>query len=248
MALETLVRSCLYNWLGYGRVGGRIWFIGTEEGGAEIWKQKTTSLEASLRIRTTFSISTDFKTVWEKYYNIPLEQFNTPNVWRYMAAFLMYLDNEEVNTEKIREYVFCSKKLGSITSDHFICELLPLPKPKKEQIYPYGTIWEGVDIYYNEVLSKRFEIIKSSILQNDSIKLLVSYDINATNLLLKGLSNTITLVDKWEQKKDRVYSIYQIRVGSFRTIYLLVTPFFGNGQASYEGLNSAANRIKGLIG
>ena len=128
-----------------------------------------------------------------------------------------------------------------------MCELLPLPKPKKKKIYPYDSIWADVNAYYDEVLSKRFELIKSGILQNENVKLIVSYDIDATNLLIKGLSNEINLVDKWEYKKDRFYSIYKISLGNFKVIYLLVTPFFGNGQASYEGLGTAAAKIKELI-
>lgn len=156
----------MINWLGYGKIDGKIWFIGTEEGGAEIWKQKTKTIEESLNLRSKFDTSMDFRTVWEEYYDIPLEKFNTPNVWCYMTAFLMYLENEEVNTEKINEYIFSSKKLGSTTADHFMCELLPLPKPKKEEIYPYENIWADVNAYYDEVLLKRFEIIKSNVLQS----------------------------------------------------------------------------------
>ena len=40
MSFQKLVRSCLYNWLGYGNLNGETWFIGTEEGGADIWRQK----------------------------------------------------------------------------------------------------------------------------------------------------------------------------------------------------------------
>ena len=58
---------------------------------------KNKTLKTSLQLRSTFS-TLDFKIVWEKYYNLPLQKFNTPNVWRYMAA-LMHLDNEEVNTQ-----------------------------------------------------------------------------------------------------------------------------------------------------
>ncbi|MPN28899.1 hypothetical protein SDC9_176344 [bioreactor metagenome] len=83
-------------------------------------------------------------------------------------------------------------------------------------------------------------------MQNENVKLLVSYDVDATNLLIKGLSNEITLVDKCEHKKDRFYFIYKISLGNFRVIYLLVTPFFGNGQASYEGLRIAATKISKL--
>ncbi len=236
MVFKVEVHSCLYNWLGYGNIDGNTWFIGTEEGGAEIWKQKTKTLKTSLQLRSTFSTSMDFKIVWEKYYNLPLQKFNTPNVWRYMAAFLMHLDNEEVNTQKIREYVFSDKRLGRSSSNHFMCELLPLPKPKKDKIYPYDNIWQSIDEYHQEVLPKRFDLIKS--------KLLVSFDTNTTNLLLKDLP--VKLIDKWEHKQDRVYSIYEIRIDDSRKIYLLTTPFFGNGQASYEGLKIAAIKIKGL--
>lgn len=37
---EQLVRSCLYNWLGYGNINAPVWFLGIEEGGAEIWRNK----------------------------------------------------------------------------------------------------------------------------------------------------------------------------------------------------------------
>jgi len=65
MTFEDLVRSCLYNWLGYGNLNGKIWFIGTEEGGAEIWRQSTKTLEESLKLRSSYNIAMDFKTVWE---------------------------------------------------------------------------------------------------------------------------------------------------------------------------------------
>jgi len=32
---RALVKSCLFNWLGYGKINSSIWFIGTEEGGEE---------------------------------------------------------------------------------------------------------------------------------------------------------------------------------------------------------------------
>lgn len=45
MVSESLVKSCLYNWIGYGNINSPIWFIGIEEGGAEIWREKTQTLE-----------------------------------------------------------------------------------------------------------------------------------------------------------------------------------------------------------
>jgi hypothetical protein len=59
MVSEQLVRSCLYNWLSYGNVGGSIWFIGTEEGGYEVLRAQTRSLEESLVIRSNFKLAED---------------------------------------------------------------------------------------------------------------------------------------------------------------------------------------------
>ena len=67
----SLVRSCLYNWLGYGNPNGVVWFVGTEEGGAEIWRIPTQTLEQSLMKRSTFSLAMDFREVWENQYQIP---------------------------------------------------------------------------------------------------------------------------------------------------------------------------------
>lgn len=148
MTFENLVRSCLYNWLGYGNLNGKIWFIGNEEGGAQIWRQSTKTLEESLKLRSSYSIAMDFKTVWENKYGIPLESFTGPCVWRYMAAFLLALDDKVVSTETVNNYVFHEKRLGSILSNHFMCELLPLPKKSKNDISDYKTIFRTIEEYH----------------------------------------------------------------------------------------------------
>ncbi len=157
MSFQKLVRSCLYNWLGYGNLNGETWFIGTEEGGAEIWRQKTQTLESSLNHRRHFSLSMDFKTVWEDIYGIPLHSFKGPCVWRYMAAYLLSSDGYELNQERINNYVFVEKKLGSSNSNHFMCELLPLPKRSKNDIQDYQSIWKTIKAYHREVIPRRFE-------------------------------------------------------------------------------------------
>jgi len=42
-----LVEPCLYNFLGYGNLDSPVWFIGVEEGGAEVWRKETLTLEDS---------------------------------------------------------------------------------------------------------------------------------------------------------------------------------------------------------
>jgi hypothetical protein len=42
--MKDLIDKCLYNWIGYGNYNGDVWFIGMEEGGAEIWREGIATL------------------------------------------------------------------------------------------------------------------------------------------------------------------------------------------------------------
>lgn len=109
MVSESLVKSCLYNWLGYGNINSTVWFIGIEEGGAEIWREKTQTLESSLKNRKDFSISMDFYNVWEDTYGINLNNFRGITVWHYIVSFILSFNGVERNTERIRDYIFYDK-------------------------------------------------------------------------------------------------------------------------------------------
>jgi len=243
MTFEDLVRSCLYNWLGYGDLNGKIWFIGTEEGGAEIWRQGTKTLEESLKLRSSYNIAMDFKTVWESKYGIPLESFKGPCVWRYMAAFLLALDDKIVSTETVNDYVFRDKRLGSISSNHFMCELLPLPKRSKNDISDYKTVFRTIEEYHREVIPKRFQLIRKTLIENRGVDLIVSYERLLSDRFLKYFEKNRELLKTWNYKKES-YALYKLELNKNRTIKLLTTPFFGNGQISYDGLVNAAKVIK----
>lgn len=244
MTLEKIVQSSLYNWLGYGQLDGRIWFIGTEEGGAEIWRNETKTLEESLTLRSQYELAMDFSYVWEELYRIPLESFKGPCVWRYMAAFLLALDGIEPNKNNINNYVFKRKLLGSTNSGHFMCELLPLPKKCKDSILPYDSIWSSIELYREEVLSKRFEIIKYTIESQKNIELIISYEKILTDRALNYFN--MKLITEWTYKKE-VYLLYVIEINGDRKVYFLATPFFGNGQISYEGILKAVEKILDIV-
>ena len=148
---ERLVRSSLYNWIGYGNVNASVWFLGVEEGGAEIWRHRTKTLEQSLEIRSKFHLQMDFRHVWEDLYNIPLSSWTGPNVWRYIAAFILEFEGRDATVENINDYIFYAKQLGRESSNHFLGEMMPLPKPSKKSIKPYESIWSSVNDYYDEV-------------------------------------------------------------------------------------------------
>lgn len=233
---------CLYNWLGYGNINGPVWFMGMEEGGAEIWRQKTKSLEDSLKLRSTFKPSMDFQYVWEELYSIPLESFKGANVWNYIAAFLLTLEGIEPTTETIRSYVFKDKKLGKLNSNHFICEFLPIPRKSNVAIDVYNSIWSTSNEYIKNVGSKRFDLIEKTLLENQKVKLLVSYD----RKFSKKFNNHFTskVVEKWNDPRGKEYVLYKVSISKMRDLYFLTTPFFGQGQASYQGIKVAGERVK----
>ena len=242
---QLLVDKCLYNWLGYGNVNSSIWFMGMEEGGAEIWRQQTKTLEDSLSLRSEFEIEMDFQHVWEELYGIPLQTFKGPNVWRYMAAFLLSLNGVEPTGEKIKNFVFEKKKLGKKGGDHFLCEFLPLPRRSNTDIEEYKDIWQSNGAYLRSVGDNRFTLIKETLLENSNVKLLLSYDRKFSKMFLEHFHSE--LIKEWNDRRNKLFAIYAVNLSSDRKVYFLVTPFFGQGQASYEGLEDAAKIVKELL-
>jgi hypothetical protein len=244
-SFEKLVRACLYNWLGYGNVDGSIWFIGVEEGGAEVWRNQTRTLEESLYLRSNFGLSMDFKYVWEDLYSIPLESFKGPNVWRYAAAFLLEYEGLPSSPEHINDLIFKSKHFGIKEGNHFICEMFPLPKQKKDSIVDYNSIWRTLDEYYNEVEDKRFELITNT-MKDSEVELIVSYDRTLNSNILNYYSEKINVVQNWEFGQE-AYSLYKLDLIPEKTVHFLSCPFFGNGRISYDGIKDAANKVKMVI-
>jgi len=194
---KDLIRSCLYNWLGYGNPNGPIWFVGIEEGGAEIWRWGTQTLSSSLQIRSRFRKAMDFRSVWEDEYGIPLETFRGMTTWHYMACFLLAFRNQPVNTDAVRDFVFHSKQLGRrLDGDHFLCELLPLPRKSKDSLEGYEVMWDSVKDYYAEVIPNRIEMIKDTLKNSSGVNLIVSYNKEFTELI-----QNIFTVGRWMNGK-----------------------------------------------
>ena len=242
---EQLVYSCLHNWLGYGNMNAPIWFIGMEEDGSEIWKFKTKTLVESLKLRSQFKPQMDFRYVWEELFGIPLETFKGPNVWRYMAAFLLEYEGVEATTENINDYFYEKKQLGRVDSTHFLCEFMPLPKQTKASIEPYQSIWEVVDSYESEITDHRFELIKENLINHQEVKFLISYDTALTEKLMNYCSEDIKLISSW-QLNDESFLLHRVNVTKDRYVYIFSTPFFGNGRISYNGIKDCVKRVKKL--
>lgn len=62
-------------------------------------------LEQSLEIRSKFHLQMDFQHVWEDLYNISLSSWTGPNVWRYIAAFILEFEGRDATVENINDYL-----------------------------------------------------------------------------------------------------------------------------------------------
>ena len=246
--MQELIDKCLYNWLGYGNTNGDIWFIGTEEGGAEIWREgiATLSLEDSLRKRSQFSLGCGFKDVWEDTYGIPLNYFKGITTWHFMSAFILAVENKKVDSKNIKDFLFINKSLGSLNSNHFMCELLPLPK-KSETDFPYTSRWRNLQEYINEVIEKRFSMMAQVIEKSHGAKLIVVYDDKTQTLIKdkwgKDTKETMSFEYSNNGKKPQKYSLHFNSIGN-KNIIFLFTPFFGQGNISYDGIVNAVNVLK----
>ena len=246
--MNELIDKCLYNWLGYGNLDGDIWFVGTEEGGAEIWREgiATLSLEDSLKKRSKFPLSCNFKDVWEDGYGIPLNCFKGITAWHFMSAFILAIGNKNVNTKNIRDFLFINKELGSLNSNHFMCELLPLPK-KSENEFPYTSRWRNLQEYLNEVIEKRFSMIVEAIKKSQGAKLIIVYDDKAQALIKYKWGNNFKDSVEFEYrnngKRPQKYTAHFSSIDD-KDIIFLFTPFFGYGNISYNGLAKAVDVLK----
>ena len=242
MEFENIVRKCINNWLGYGNLNGEIWFIGTEEGGAEIWRQATKTLEDSLSIRSRFDLGMNFSSVWEDLYRIPLEKFKGPCVWRYMVAFLLSMESKPISSDIINEFIFINKRLGNKDSNHFMCEFLPLPKKSKDDISDYKKVWKSISDYHDEVIPRRFTLIQETLINNQNIKVVISYEQLLTKRFLEYFDGNVQILSEWNYKSEH-YVQYDINIGNNRHIRFLEAPFFGNGRISYDGIKLAAHNL-----
>jgi len=246
--MNELINKCLYNWLGYGNTNGDIWFIGMEEGGAEVWRDgiATLSLEDSLKKRANFSLTCDFKTVWEDIYGIPLNYFKKITTWHFMSAFILAISNKKLDSKSIKNFLFIEKTLGTLNGNHFMCDLLPLPK-KSELDFPYTSRWKNRLDYISEVIDNRFSILSEVIEKSKGIKLIIVYDDKTKTLIKdkwgKSFKESIDFEYSNNGKKPQKYTMHLSRIAE-KQILFLFTPFFGQGNISYNGIVNAVALLK----
>lgn len=202
-AISTSARECLHSdWLGYGNLNAPIWFLFKEEGGKEIWKYPPESARKldedrrllwSLRLRLEFKQSMDFHEVWIRRFGYQRDELEKvkkggpnvgPNVWRHIAAFILYhrgtIEGKTKVERKnaINEFL---KDFGALNATFFMCEFLPLPRVKESTLLPEYCGRRSVK-EYEDATQMRFDKIKST-LKTKNVRIVVSFDDKFSRML-----------------------------------------------------------------
>jgi len=252
MDKKLIESGCLTKFLGYGKLNGEYWFIGMEEGGAEIenWsKIGTIKLEESLRLRAKFKRYMDFVEVWEKKYGIPLKEYRGNTVWRYISAFLLCLEKKSVikerpSSKEIKKFLFDDDpKMGRTDGNHFVCELFPLPNRKSNKLEDeYKSVWSNREEYEDEVRKPRLDIIWRNIEGNPNLKFVIIYGKRIREIFKCYLENLYSNKFKNIKLGNPHFELREITGKSFK---ILFTPFFGRG-LSYDAIKDIVNQLRTL--
>lgn len=246
MTTERLIRSCLYNFLGYGNPNASTWFVGMEEGGHEVWKKEPAiPLERSLAIRSKFKPAMDFQYVWRKLfgYGNSLDGVLTTrnNVWRFIAAFDLYQKGKLTSRSSSEEAEtaitnFLKKDFGRLSGGLFFAEFMPLPRNGRESLPDlYHAVWNSDILYDQEVAPKRFYLIAQAMRENSKLRNVVSFSKDFTEYFLssypvnsgKEKGFPTTLLKDWQASDGKRFRLYSVKLEKGKTMKFLDSPFFG---------------------
>lgn len=148
---ESLVRDNLYNWLGYGNLNGRYWFIDREEYDSIKRCLYLDDLRDYYDVRREFDYAEDFVDIWEQFYGPFIDRGTRSSTTRhYQAAFLLTLDgisfrgrDPKTGRSKTASYVFDEKRFGRRNGNHFSEEAFPLRcHPEEPETFdPCRAVW-----------------------------------------------------------------------------------------------------------
>lgn len=146
----------LLNFIGFGRLDAEVWFLGMEEGGGG---------EKNIRARLKFKKVEDLEEAHKilgitKYH---LGKRFIQSTWRGMCCILLLVDGKEPNTENIRNYQ--ADYLGRYQGNTFLCELMPIPKPKMSD-WDYDRLlpqFKSSQDYYEKIKPRRIKYLRDLI-------------------------------------------------------------------------------------
>jgi hypothetical protein len=87
------------------------------------------------------------------------------------------------------------------------------------------------------------ELIRDTIIDNPNVKIMVAYERSLVDLFKLCFYDSLIELKRWKYGKQN-YILYQIILHPERSILLLSTPFFGQGQTSYDGIADCVQLIE----
>jgi hypothetical protein len=202
-----------------GNPDAEIWFVGLEEGGAEI---SETEIDDKVKDCQRFP-----------YYltSEEIKPFHTP-VWDYISKLVIkYFELKNYSWQEYREVMFSEN-----VSTFFLTELFPLPKKKFNYwASGYGEIFglsnNDYEEYVSEVRSKRFPLIYNLWLER-----------KPKHTICFGKSGWDYFIEVFGLKDDKCKS--ELNSKYYESKKIILTPFFGNGQMSNELIDNIVLLLK----
>jgi hypothetical protein len=157
-----------------------------------------------------------------------------------MAAFLLAFNGEPIEKHAIKKLITESKSFGTKTGNHFLCEFYPLPK-KGLGCWPveFEPLYPNESKYYEIIAPKRFSLLLDQISHSEKLRLIICY--NKAILNVPGLKDIIEDPIETFIGTEK-YVLYNLKAKN-KNVKLLITPFFGNGRISYNGIAKVVEEL-----
>ncbi len=163
---DELVEEFVHGLFGYGNLDARLWFVGMEEGGGDLFNGVAAHLEmwAKLGKGTTLDIRESGqhpdRREHAKWF---IEHPNIQKTWSPLIRLLLAYRGEEPTMEAVRTYQ--RDELARADGNECLLELLPLPSPSTNDWHYPG--WSSLSwlrsrqAYRNYLLPRRVQRLRS---------------------------------------------------------------------------------------
>lgn len=237
---ESIVRDSLYNWLGFGNLNGKYWFIGREESISLSRCEKVNCWEDYFEVRADFDLSTDYRETWEDIFGRPLSTFGT-TTWHYQIAFLLAFHGQKITSHRVKKILGEDPQFCRTFSNHFSGEFFPCPKSSKNTIEPYSHIWKSVEDYQEEVLEGRLQVFTDALERNRDVDWIITYSPKFGAGLREKYP--MTELKRWSDLAMDPIVLSEIDIESDRVAHLLETPFLGYGRIGYDAIEQVISEL-----
>lgn len=250
---KDLIVENLYNWLGYGNLNGRYWFIGREEYDSIKKCAYLDGLPDYYDVRRNFDYAEDFVRTWEEAYGRSVSAGTSSATTRhYQAAFLLAFEGEsprgtnpQTGRSKTASFVFSERRFGRQNGNHFSGEVFPLRyHPDKPSTFdPYRHAWSSPAGYESEVLPRRLDLYVEQLHSNPNVEVVISYA--ETDEFVGPITSRLEseFVGRHPANKRNTFDLYRCYLDGDRRVTLVDSPFFGQGHVGYAEIQALADAI-----